>query len=242
MASLLVGLMQRAVPWRLRPLLVRVPYASRVASALLGSREEVVLVHGGPLGGKRLQVRVGSEKAYWSGVYEPEVQQIIEGLQLDDAVAWDVGAHVGFFSLLLASRCRRVVALEPSPENARRLRANVELNDAPVDVREVAVSGRVGTAFLDGSAEMSHLASSGIVVETITLDALLAEAGPPDFVKMDVEGAELDALRAAPELLAHRPTILVEVHGPEQRDGVHELLSDAGFSVEATSAWRLLAR
>jgi hypothetical protein len=58
---------------------------------------------------------------------------------------------------------------------------------------------------------------------------------------MDIEGAELPALRAAPRLLAAKPAILVEVHkGKRQRRETAALLEEAGYSVEWTG-WRILA-
>ena len=53
------------------------------------------------------------EKAFWSGRYERGVQRLITQLPVS-GVAWDIGAHIGFFSLLLAKRAA-VVAVEPYP-------------------------------------------------------------------------------------------------------------------------------
>jgi 16S rRNA A1518/A1519 N6-dimethyltransferase RsmA/KsgA/DIM1 with predicted DNA glycosylase/AP lyase activity len=77
------------------------------------------------------------EKSFWSGGYERPIQDIVAALPLH-GVAWDIGAHIGFFTLLLAKRCH-VVAVEPSPDNAQRLRRNVMLNRAEVEVVDAAI-------------------------------------------------------------------------------------------------------
>jgi FkbM family methyltransferase len=211
----------------------------------LGTRE--VWVVGGPLRGARMRLDLATHKAYWAGRYEPELQRAIAAIDLQGRTAWDVGAHIGFFTLLLARRAERVLAVEANPETAARLRRNVELNHAPVDVIEAAVAGAPGTVRFDArsgeeSAESSIATHGSREVRAVTLDELLAEHGTPAFVKLDVEGAELDALRAAPQLLAARPAIACEVHGgDEQRRAIAALLEGAGYRL-TWSDWRVLAR
>lgn len=175
--------------------------------------------------------------------------------------AWDVGAHHGYYTVALAAVVPEVVAIEPYPASAQRIRKNVALNGVQAVVHEVAVTDRAGRAELmlstGGSQNHSILGHnpSGEVlgVEAMTLDALAEEFGIPDFVKMDVEGAELLAFRGAAQLLALRKTTFLfesERWNPS-REEVHELLRAAGYrltslvrarELEGTAARMIVAR
>jgi len=58
---------------------------------------------------------------------EPETLSVIEGLDSEDCF-WDIGANIGIYTLLAASKCKHVVAVEPSPANFYVLMRNIELN------------------------------------------------------------------------------------------------------------------
>jgi FkbM family methyltransferase len=187
----------------------------------------------GPLRGTLFEFETSSENAYWWGSYEAEVQRLIDGLGLDGGLAWDIGAHVGFFSLLLSLRCDRVVAVEPHPHNASRLRTNVRLNRAPVEVVEAAVGRAPGVVRIAGAGRTSGVGDGvgALEVRRTTLDQLAEQHGAPSFVKLDVEGAELEALQGASTVLARRPAILVETHSPRLTADVAELLRAARYVV-----------
>lgn len=143
--------------------------------------------------------------------------------------ALDVGANVGVFTVPLAravgpSGC--VLAFEPVPANAARLRENLTLNNVTnVEIHEVAVGDRVGTAVLNiGSDPAYHSFRSvpehvrtdeEIVVPEETLDLAWDRAGSPpvSVVKIDVEGAELEVLRGGQRMLrACQPSVVLETH------------------------------
>src|SRR4051812_31722330 len=89
----------------------------------------------------------------WSG-YEPETTPLFFDLAREADVVLDVGAYVGFFTVLagLANPRARVFAFEPMPDNVERLRAHVELNGLDrVEVVAAAVSA------VDGEAPIFHL-------------------------------------------------------------------------------------
>lgn len=126
-------------------------------------------------------------------------------------VALDVGANVGAYTLLLGRWVRpggRVFAFEPAGEAFAGLSRHVELNglgDGVTCVR-AAAAATTGTALLavDGLSGANRLASDagGERVETVTLDDFCAREGiHPSFIKIDVEGAELDVLRGARETI-----------------------------------------
>lgn len=141
------------------------------------------------------------------------------------SIALDVGANVGAYTLLLAQWVRpggRVYAFEPAPEAFAGLSEHLRLNalaDTVVPVR-AAVAATSGTATLatDGLSGANRLADApgGETVQTVTLDEFCAREGiVPAFLKIDVEGAELDVLRGARETIAKAGdslALFVEMH------------------------------
>jgi FkbM family methyltransferase len=163
------------------------------------------------------------------GTLEPPVQEALRRLLGPGDVFYDVGANVGFFTLVgarLVGPTGRVVAFEPVPWCARAVGRNIELNGfAHAQIREQAVGGADGSARLlvVGEASWSHLESTGrhadvrdeIDVSVVALDSLVATRAipPPDVLKIDTEGAELQAIEGARETIArHRPAIVCELH------------------------------
>jgi FkbM family methyltransferase len=153
-------------------------------------------------------------------------------------ICFDVGANVGLYTLLLAPRCRRVVAFEPVPRNLRYLHRHVELNRLEnVTIAPLAVTDREGLAsFAPGdNCAVGHVDESGTQpVATVSIDGFVAQYGlAPSFIKMDVEGAEVLVLRGAERTLtAHRPAIVYSIHGEEQRESCREILRSHGYAVE----------
>jgi FkbM family methyltransferase len=141
------------------------------------------------------------------------------------AVALDVGANVGAYTLLLGGWVRpggRVYAFEPAPEAFGGLSRHVDLNqlaDVVTPVRAAAAAS-TGTATLavDGLSGANRLDESadGERVETVTIDDFCRHENiTPTFIKIDVEGAELDVLRGARETIRRvggRLAIFVEMH------------------------------
>ncbi|MBI4617029.1 MAG: FkbM family methyltransferase [Planctomycetes bacterium] len=202
---------------------------------------EIVTIGRGALRGLRMR-RQGALVSYLLGIDEPGVQAVCERLVAPGCVAWDVGANVGFITLALARLAGpsgRVVAFEPRPDAAALVRANAALNRfAHVDVRECAASDSTGRAtfHVRGMAPTSGLAVSGVPdvrtleVATTRLDDL-AGIPAPDFVKMDIEGSEVEALKGMARLLAgKRPVLAIENHG---RTGeVAAILRAAGYLIQ----------
>lgn len=126
------------------------------------------------------------------------------------AVALDVGANVGAYAVLLGQWVRpagRVYAFEPAPDTFHGLEGHIRLNglgDVVTPVR-AAAAGFTGRATLsvDGISGENRLAEGGgEPVEAVTLDDFCAREGiTPSFIKIDVEGAELDVLRGARETI-----------------------------------------
>lgn len=182
------------------------------------------------------------------GFSEPEARLIRRLLQPGD-VFIDGGAHLGVFTLLAAQTVGasgRVIACEPVPENLQLLRANVALNTFHwVETRAVALGEGISTTDLFSFGSASALGSFApatlagaerVSVDVTTLDELVRPiAERVSLVKLDIEGAEVLALRGAKELLRTTPDFLIEVepdHLGRQGATVSELrgiFADTGY-------------
>ena len=194
---------------------------ARLPLALI-PREAVVPILRGGLRGKRWVVGSAIHRC-WLGFYEFEKQRLISSMVKPGTVFYDVGANVGFYSLLAAGLVGpqgRVFAFEPLPRNVTYLRRHLTLNRASnVEILELAVGERTGSASFtpDPSGCMGRLSDTGCLPVTVaSLDDLLEQGRlmPPHSIKMDIEGAELLALRGAQKCIQrHRPIIFLATHG-----------------------------
>jgi len=153
------------------------------------------------------------ERIMWTGEYEPPLMRFLQTHKTEGWTCLDVGANVGAVALALAKHAGpagKVYAFEPGPPNQQRLRRNLALNPSlagRMEVRECGVGDRPGELWWaeeygnPGNALLSERGTHKIPV--ITLDAFLRERSLPrvDFVKIDVEGMELQVMHGARELL-----------------------------------------
>jgi FkbM family methyltransferase len=206
-------------------------------------------VAGGAGFGLRLSTEhlpVGHRQGYGlvRGVLEPGVQEALRRHVRPGAVIYDVGANIGFFSLLtarLAGPDGRVEAFEPVPTSAAAVRANAALNGlSTITVHQVAVSdhGGVGELLVPFERGWAHLADRGwhpntrrrLDVQLIALDEQITRGAfpPPDVVKIDVEGSEIAVLRGLTQTLrSGNVTIVCELH--ETNAEVLELMNELGY-------------
>ena len=189
--------------------------------------------------------------------FEPEVRALIRRQVREGRACIDVGANAGVHALTMATavgRRGRVLACEPNPRVAARLRDNAKLSGTPqLAVHEVAIGDQVGTTQLyvpldhrhGGGASLhqeTHAALAGnemVEVPLVTIDDLLSQTGVRgvDLVKIDIEGFEAPAVRGGVGLLRReRPTLIFE-YTPAwwQRDGesledVLSLLRNCGYA------------
>jgi FkbM family methyltransferase len=162
--------------------------------------------------------------AYATGVYEPAVATLIrQRLRAGDTFI-DVGANIGYFSLVAARAVGpngKVLAFEPSPEVRRTLAENLRLNEAGnVVVRTEALGpAHREVTFFTGPADDTGLGSlrrlekgREIRVQQVPFDAIATGVARVSMVKIDVEGGETGVLEGmAATLSAQRPEIIVEV-------------------------------
>jgi FkbM family methyltransferase len=192
----------------------------------------------GKLRGKKWIVGSG-EHGYWLGSYEMQKRQAFENEIKPGSVVYDIGANVGYYTLLasvLSGEKGKVFAFEPLPRNVDYLRKHVEINHLTnVDIFEAAVSDYEGEAFFDlgASTAMGHLAERGeIRVKMVALDDLLEgnKIQPPDFIKIDVEGAEYEVLKGARVLLnKFHPILFLDTHQREAHQKTITFLEELGY-------------
>ncbi|MBX3047496.1 MAG: FkbM family methyltransferase [Anaerolineales bacterium] len=200
-----------------------------------------VTIAGGGLQGATLLLDMHSEKDYWLGTYEMELQHAIQHWAKPAQVVYDLGANVGYVSLLFARAVGaqgRVFAFEPLPANQARLQRNLALNPSlPVELVPAAAAERSGRSLfaLHGSDDMGRLHAGSpvadtIEVETIAVDDFTSTHPAPHLIKIDVEGAEALALQGMQQVLrTHQPTLFIELHGYEAGRACWDLLVAANY-------------
>ncbi len=175
------------------------------------------------------------------------IKRILSVVEADD-VFYDIGANVGIYSCLVGNRLDSgsVVAFEPTPDACDVLHRNVNRNDAPVEVFNLALSNANGTARMAVNGQTGHQFAEGvggtIEIETRRGDDLVDEhkLQPPNVCKIDIEGAEYLALEGLRETLSdpNCRRIFCEIHTEKIReiggsaDAVETLLRDLGFELE----------
>ncbi len=156
------------------------------------------------------------------GSFDPHlIKAFAENIHDGDTVV-DIGANIGYYSLIFSSLVGtkgKVIACEPFPRALDHLKTNLAYNEklsSRITLFEVACSNAQKTLHMehaDGNLGGSsvHEGTRGISVPGNTLDALLANVPSVSFIKIDIEGYEMEALEGAQETIAkHRPRIIFE--------------------------------
>jgi FkbM family methyltransferase len=207
-------------------------------------RGAIIPIVQGPLRGKKWIVG-SSSHGCWLGSYEYEKQKAFQKALAAGHVVFDIGANVGFYTLLASALVQgegHVYSFEPLPRNVDYLRKHIEINRiANCTVIEAAVSSADGKSHFDPShcPSMGHLSPQGeIAVKTVALDDVLRskKIRPPDVMKIDVEGAELQVLRGSTHTMkVFRPTIFLATHGEIVHSACLRLLIANGYEMESVS-------
>ena len=179
----------------------------------------------------------------WLGSYEYKKQTLFAETVTEGAVVYDVGAHVGFYTLLaseIVGQSGKVIAFEPLPQNLHYLNKHLSLNQCGnVKVIEAAVAEESGTTFFTKgiSSSMGYLSSTGdYEVKVVSLDNLVLnrEIPYPDYMKIDVEGAELLVLSGAKKILNDfAPVIFLATHGADIHKQCCDFLKSAGYHLQS---------
>lgn len=184
-----------------------------------------------------------------AGKYERGTTRLITNLLQPGMAMVDIGAHIGYYTLLGARAVYpkgHIYALEPDPSLLQLLRKNVKVNgyEQLVTIVPKACTSSSGKAsFYEGSL-YTDINGAGLSVDTISLDEFFSAGGWPriDLVKMDIEGAEKEALDGMRELSKRNPwlKLIVEFNPvmmdhasvePKEFFGMLQTLGFRSFSV-----------
>lgn len=194
-------------------------------------------------------------RSFVYGTWEPSVSQVAAGVVKKGMTVIDVGAHIGYYSLYFA-KCvgptGRVFSFEPVPENLALLRKNIELNQITwIEASPNAVYSSKKDIFLavpnesanPGEGFLTHdRGGRQILVHAVSLDSFCSSSDiRPDLIKLDVEGAELEALLGAKNTIdRYRPKLLIELHhfdGNAAGHPVPGLLINSGYQIHWIEQW-----
>jgi FkbM family methyltransferase len=154
----------------------------------------------------------------------------------------DIGAYVGWYAIQAARAVGpsgQVVAIEPDPRNRLQLESNIDLNRITnATIVPLAAWSHAGKVKWQGDSAESvwHKIdeSRGIgTVDAVTVDDLVARCALKrvDWIKLDVEGAEVEVLKGATQSIERfHPALFIEVHGT--LDALEAFLTQFGYSID----------
>jgi FkbM family methyltransferase len=197
-----------------------------------------IRIESGPLGGAKWSM-AASPRRYRSGDYEAERFTTIQRLVHTGDVFWDVGAHFGYASLIagrIVGANGAIVCVEPSAYNRWFLQKHLDWNGVKATVLPYAVGDvdnvqvsfggeRTSTTFRVGQG------SSTVTVRTLPSLIVQYQLRPPTVIKMDIEGNESNALKAAADVLTPDMALLVSVHSYHDYQTCSDILVNRGFTV-----------
>ncbi|HVZ82759.1 MAG TPA: FkbM family methyltransferase [Terracidiphilus sp.] len=199
-------------------------------------RSAVVPVLTGVNRGRRWIAGASSTNSSWIGTYEQDHARALVRLVKPGSMVYDVGANVGFYSLALSNLVGtrgHVFCFEPEARNMTMLRRHIVLNHVDnVTLVQAAVSDGTALVGFEGGREQGHIgASSSYLIPSLSLDEFIAHGNPvPEFVKMDIEGAERWGLAGAKSLLEQRKTVwMVATHSEELRVHCAQIFANLGY-------------
>jgi len=168
-----------------------------------------------------------SSHIYFNGIYENAITEIFFSYLKTGMSVLDVGANIGYFSLIaseIVGESGHVFSFEPNPRNFLLLKHNININGfRNVSIEQKAVWNEDSQIrlYLDPEADSQNIASGGhsivatgkkrkfVKVESIQLDSFLKNDVVVDFIKMDIEGAEAVALNGMDRILKKNENVVL---------------------------------
>jgi len=186
-----------------------------IKATLLPPGEVSRVIPLGPARGIRAAIDFRFDTAFYFGFYESELHPYVRKLVGPGRRVFDVGGHRGWEAMVFAKQSRTpVLTFEVNHENREYMQRSFALNDYEIEIDPRYVGDKDDN-------------------DSVTIDTAADEYFTPEFIKMDIEGAEAHALRGAERTMAkHKPAWIVEVHGLEIENECLEILRD--FHYETT--------
>lgn len=200
-------------------------------------------IRGGIGKGLILEINPRYETAMWEGTYEAETQRVIAQHLQKGACYYDVGGGAGFYSMAAARLGANVIVFEPAAPNAALILHHLRRNGLEKRVRLIhaavfSYTGEIPLGSNDPEAEHANYRVSPAGQEAgklsrvpcTTLDDFIKENPKPDFLKIDIEGAESEALKGAEVLFGTaRPPLICEVHDEANAAFVARWLAEKNY-------------
>ncbi len=224
-------------------------FKSTAQLAISAKKQGSLPIIAGPLKGKRLPAAVARENmGMLVGRYEPNVIDKILSLSGSIQTAYDVGANIGYMTLALCAGANAgsVYAFEPAPSNISTIREMASENHltdrlmiiakALSDKNEIQLLHTWHSSamfFLESARDNQQVnPANAFNVETCTMDSFVFDGSnkSPDFIKIDVEGAEDLVIKGALRTLrTFHPRILIEIHGPKNAQKTWDVLASLQY-------------
>jgi FkbM family methyltransferase len=192
------------------------------------------------------------QQLFWYGYYEKEAITLWQMLIKKDQVVIDIGANIGYYAVMAACRATegKVYAFEPLPQIYTQLTKNATLNHlVNLEAIPFAVSnqnGRLpfyisdtGNTGMSGLSPSENFSGQIATVTVVSLDdwATSKQLTKIDFIKMDIEGAEVDALSGMKYILEnYQPVLFIEIRETLLKQygqtpaGIYHLLYGYGYT------------
>jgi FkbM family methyltransferase len=220
------------IPFAFRDKIKHLPLIKQIQALVIRKymhqTEFIATISGGPARGLIFPVKLPQDKLMWIGTWELDFAKALRNSIKKGWVCYDIGGYKGYYSGIMAlSGAKDVFVFEPTPSNKIKIQKLIELNPSlSIHLKEYAISDSYGEAMFKLMPEetMGKLNTSDfqqetqsldeINVKTITLDKLIDDGLPePDFIKIDVEGAEELVLKGSFDLLKRKsPMLMIEIH------------------------------
>lgn len=175
-------------------------------------------------------------------LHEPALSHSLFHSLSRNSVFVDVGANLGYFSIIAALRARAVFAIEPQEFLISRIHANAAANHLDnVTLIHAAAGAKPGFVNIPKvGTPATHVGESENRVLMIRLDDYFAQEWQPTHLKIDTEGFEHHVLLGAQKLLAAQPTLYIEYHRNMREFGhggeeMWDLLKDLGYKITAAA-------
>jgi FkbM family methyltransferase len=228
-----------------------IPLTYKLRNRLAGGNNDLTI----PLDGDLLHLPRLLLATYGLQDYEPDTVRVMRENIRQGMTVVDAGANIGYFTMIasrLVGERGKVYAIEPGPDNLRFLRRNVEVNalrNVQVLPNAVGSQNRLRTFYLrevgtthSFSPSVNGASVQAIDVNEISLDTAIEE--PIDFIKLDIEGEEIEAIKGMQQLFERSPNLQLLVEWAPDRlrkvgfdpAELPKMLWDAGFTLSILSA------
>jgi FkbM family methyltransferase len=205
------------------------------------------IISSGPAKGLNFPVTLPQDKLMWLGTWELDFAQTLKSFIKNGFVCYDIGGYKGYYAGIMAlSGAKNVFIFEPMPSNADSIKQLIALNPIlPIELHQIAISDTSGESefkfmsddtmgkLTKSTFEDDVLSDNVCKVFSKSLDDFISAGYPdPDFIKIDVEGAEEFVLKGGSELLIRKkPILFIEIHSTDIGLNCYEILTKIYSSI-----------